>query len=237
MLVGELVLARPVELHDAPVGIDRGDLEVGIDPEVDDDDLDVAELRPARVDLAGGIFEAVGRGVVRGLRVGAGEPGHGVRGGLAVGEPGAVPPSAVDRDVAESPAVLQPGKVRDPLPARAALSLPARDEPPSADHGPALVAGRGGVNGRALGGARVLGGEDQGLGQLVAARVEQDDDGPPGSCGRTEAADGIPSSRDRGERAIRSRGVRCGDECRTSCRVPPVQRGTSPLPWGHRRHG
>ena len=127
MLVAELVLALPVELHDAMLGFDRGDLEVGIDPEVDDDHLDVAEPRPARVDLAGGIFKAVGRRVVRGLHVDSGEPRHLVRGGLAVREPGAVPPSAVDRDVAEPPAVLELGKVGDPLPTRAALSLPTGD--------------------------------------------------------------------------------------------------------------
>ena len=139
---------------------------MGIDPEVEDDDLDVAEPRPARVDLAGGVFEAVGGGVIGSIRVGAGEPGHGVRGGLPVREPGPVPPLAIDRDVAEPPAVLQPGKVGDPLPARASRRLPARDGSAAADDDPALVSGRSGVDGGALGGARVLGIEDQWLGQV-----------------------------------------------------------------------
>ena len=211
MLVAELVAALAVELHDSMLRFDGGDLVMGIDPEVDDDDLDVVERRPARVDQAGGIFEAVGRRVVRRLRVGSGEPCHLVRDRLAVGEPGAVPPSAIDRDVAEPPAGLQLRKVRDPLATRAAPALPACDEPPSADHGPALVAGRGGKNGRALGGARVLDAEDQRLAQLVMARVDQDDDRPPGSSGRTEAADGIPGSRHRGERAILAGVVRRGE--------------------------
>ncbi len=79
-------------LHDVMVRLDSGDLVVGIDPEVRDDDLDIAEHRPARIELAGSIFEAVGGGVIGCIRVGAGEPGDGVCGGLSVREAGPVSP-------------------------------------------------------------------------------------------------------------------------------------------------
>src|SRR6516165_2043950 len=120
-----------------------------------DDNLDVANCRPVRVDLAGGEFELVGGGVIRGVGVSTGETGHGVRCGLAVWEPGAVPPLAVDRGKAEPPAVLQPVKVGDPLSARTARRLPPFDLSPPADHCAPPVTGEGGKDGRTLGGARV----------------------------------------------------------------------------------
>jgi hypothetical protein len=49
-------------LHGVVVRFDSGDLEMRIDPEAQDDNLDIAEPRPARVDLAGCIFKAVGGG-------------------------------------------------------------------------------------------------------------------------------------------------------------------------------
>jgi hypothetical protein len=76
MFVGELVPARSVELHDAKIRFDSSDVEVGIDPEVKDNDLDITEPRPGRVDLARCVFEAVGGGVIGSARVSAGEHGH-----------------------------------------------------------------------------------------------------------------------------------------------------------------
>ncbi len=211
MFVGELEPAWPVKLHDTTVGLNSGNLEVRVDPEVQHDDFDLAEAHPSRINLAGSVLETVGGCVVRARSHWRQRVRHGVRGRLSDREPGAVSPLAIDRDLLKPPAFLQPGKIGDPLPACATRGLPVRDNSPSADDNGALVSRCRGVDGGALRGTRVLGFENQWLAQLVTTCVETNQDGFPRSRRSAEAADGITGTRDRGEGAVGTRRVRRGE--------------------------
>src|SRR6516165_2026171 len=177
MLVSKLAPALPIEFHDAALGFDSRDLQVRIEPEVRNDDLDLAEPSPTGVDLAGRVFEAVRGGLIGGVRACTGEPGHGVRGGLAGWKPGASPPRPIDRDVTEPPAVREAGKAGDPLPPRAACGLPVCDRASAADDDLTLCARRRRVHRGALGGARIFWTEDERLGQFVTTRLHSNHHG------------------------------------------------------------
>jgi hypothetical protein len=71
---------------------------------MEDDGLDVGEVSPLRVNLAGLELELVGGGVVLAFRVGPGEAGDGVDALLR--QPGPVADFLVDADEANGPVVV-----------------------------------------------------------------------------------------------------------------------------------